>query len=916
MAQEQEKIGRLLRELLEKGNYLKGGVAVTSAGAGASVGCKLNDTKQSIRVQAGNQIKAGNQVLVAFSPDGKPLIAISSMPPQPGDKSEVEKSENRREPTKNKGKKGEAIVPILISKTKGDSLPEKPKCTCTHYAPAKPRGVRPFVYETCDGTTPGAQDGDGGQEGAEVELGIVKVRYWCFNAWGTNSTIPWINATPVCEEPAIPSDPNIAIYGGRSQDFKLDPLQPNDTPRTRLYGVANMFLVETAPISGYFGGFNPATTELFLYPEVQQSIWGFHLVADEQDVVTETGRKFEVKPSTIREIPTLTSPVIAVATAKAWYHQGAFGGVVRLESNSNFNTSGWFVAFGEPVDCWYDSSGNRAPNGTGTREVGVILRTLPYWNNVPWQLVVSPDICPKDQELEDLMNSAPTDPDSPPDNPRYLMTKWYVGGITDQWLELPVTHRVDDPHFGLISCNSKSKKIWVAIKTGLNRLNTYNEKTRWFKNPLEVVSVPYAYQNIGKVIVGFNGVVKNNYLFPSDEIIESTFRYPFIWSNIRSQFATEGARFCKIQLIEIDINNDGTLSINNTQIRRYEDISQFPENNDNWKHEYMTSYLSHIGSDYENKIFNTSGENGLEVSGQIVSSHKLKSNPFLSAMVSFFKEGIISHAYPSMPQSARNLAYWNNFKQILLSNLPAHKITSSWGIFAKIGSIIASNTEIKVESHLPFGPTHVMGLTPKAGLIDGIGSDSIQNNEDIRNSIIYMTEVFFRRVGEVVNCFDKMNNEKSLYWPFWSKERLAKLLTGQLLSDDNESTSEHEQSTIKSLDFFTKKGLQNEPHSSYYKRCLLFANYDNNSICVFDFMRGFKKEEFQPPLFNELALATSPIDCPVYVCKITEDGELADYNIYSGKIATARIHPLKYTDGEPCSFTIWGAAPVLMAIKK
>lgn len=966
--QEKKKINQLINELLKQGNQLKGGVAITAGGSGSEVAVRVNGISSSLRVKAGNSIEAGKQVLVAFDGHNKPLVAINPNPPVPGNSTKIEEKESRR-PPKPTDKKESAIVPILVSKTVGEALEERPECTCTHYAIGKVLGSRPFAYETCDGTVPGA-----GKDLAEVEQGggISKVYYWCFNARSVNSSTPWISGgLPACEEPDIPRSPFIDIYGARAQSFKENPFQWDYAPRTPLYSASNMYLVQVEPVAARFDDpphyvFDPMTTEIYLSPGVQDLMWGFHLVADEQPILTATGRKFSIKPTTINGIPTLTPPITAIANAQAWYHYDSlgFGGIVRLISNEEFNTDGWFVAFGDPVDCWYDDNDNPVADGYGTkREIGVTLRSFGYWNRVPWQLAVDPDSCPTDSTVEGLLNEAPTDPEDPA---KYLMTKWFVGGITEQWLELPVTHRVDDPHYAMISCNSEKKKIWVSIKTGLDPLSTYEEKSEWFINETEVIdntttNIEFVSNNDfsnlknNKIPLGLKTYVENNYLSPSDEVYITPTGKETLFSNKRIQFANQGARFCKITIIEIDVSETGIMSIHSSQVYPYEQKQSIPQNPQNWKHIEMISFLAYFGSnhtifpdsiidyrnpskfgqDSSNYFFSGNENNNLSFDLE-TSSFPEKSTAYISGITSFF--GLFYHFYsPKIQVKIKTNDYWNNFKQSILGSQGKKAILAAYGLFSAIGSSFLHNTDnnstyVVLEDPILLSPSHIMGIDIKKNLLTQTSPDYLMEANTERKSKLYKKQFGIinqnktylkQRSISFQGQISLMSDNYCYYWPFWEKEDLKELLIGENVLNISDILSKEAKAKEKAEKFLQKqKTIKEEPSDiDFYNKAIFFANLDKEKLCCFDFYRGYgfngKPEQGSPPsLFNELAFSSNPVECPVYVCEFDENDDLKDYNIYAGKVANALVYPFDYTEGEPCSFTVWGAAPALMKLKK
>lgn len=963
MNPQEKEIVALLTDLLQKGHQLRKGTSVSGAGPGADVVVRLaNNSQRTYRAKAANKIEPGIEVFIVFSPSDKILIAMNPYPPIPGEPIRIEQKENRR-PPKPTEKKESAIVPILVSKTIGEALEERPECTCTHYAIGKVFGSRPFAYETCDGTVPGA-----GKDLAEVEQGggISKVYYWCFNAQSVNSSTPWISGgLPACEEPDIPRSPFIDIYGARAQSFKENPFQWDYAPRTPLYSASNMYLVQIEPVAARFDDpphyvFDPMTTEIYLSPGLQDLMWGFHLVADEQPILTTTGRKFSIKPTTISRIPTLTPPITAIANAQAWYHYNSsgFGGIVRLISNEEFNTDGWFVAFGDPVDCWYDDNDNPVADGYGTkREIGVTLRSFGYWNRVPWQLAVDPDSCPTNPTLEESLNEAPRDPEDPN---KYLMTKWFVGGVTEQWLELPITHRVDDPHYAMISCNSEKKKIWVSIKTGLDPLNTYEEKSEWFADKESIFNTSTTHAEFpspgelnNRIGLGKTETVKNNYINPSDIISNEV-----IFSNKRVQFSNQGARFCKIKILEIDIADSGALNLVTNKEYTYENRNSIEDNAENWNHLEMTTFLAYLGSNYmitpENIVdYRRPGRFGQDASSFFFSGHYTnedlnigeglitdtfpeKNNIFISALTSFF--GVFYHSYsPPIQQKQLSIDLWNNYKQSIFGLQPKQKINCH-GVFAGTGSIILFNTEYNttdflLENPILFGPTHVMGVGWKDNLVNEFFSDS----EYIGGAKEFRERVFYRKPIGIINSFKTFGNRSisytrsiailserhCYYWPFWDKEDLDELLVGEQILNASDILAKEVKAKIKAERFLQKqKTIKEEPSDiDFYNKAIFFANLDKEKLCCFDFYRGYgfngKPEQGYPPsLFNELAFSPNPVECPVYVCEFDENDDLKDYNIYAGKVANALVYPFDYTEGEPCSFTVWGAAPALMKLSK
>lgn len=990
--QEHKQIGQLLKDLLSEGNQLKGGVAITASGPGGEVAVRFDGVGSSLRVKAGNNIEAGKQVLVAFDGQNKPLIAINPNPPVPGSPTTIEEKESRRPPKPNE-KKESAIVPILVSKTVGETLEERPECTCTHYAIGKVFGSRPFSYETCDGTVPGA-----GKDRSRVEQsgGITKVYYWCFNARSVNSSTPWISGgLPVGEEPDIPRSPFIDIYGSQAQSFKENPFQWDYAPRTPLYSASNMYLVQVEPVAARFDDpphyvFEPMTTEIFLSPGLQDLMWGFHLVADEQPIITATGRKFSIKPTTINGIPTLIPPITAIANAQAWYHYESlgFGGIVRLIANEEFNTDGWFVAFGTPVDCWYDDNDNPVADGYGTkREIGVTLRSFGYWNRVPWQLAVDPNTSPADPMIEGMLNEPPTDPEDPS---KYLMTKWFVGGLTDQWLELPVKHRADDPHYALISCNEEKRKIWVSIKTGLDPLNTYEEKAEWFKDPSKIINTNWIEpKSNGKIRMGSNLNTKDNYLFPDDEIVHlgvtpDYYRYfeeDMIFSSHYIQFANHGARFCKIQLIEIDIADNGNLSVNNKQIFKYEEKALIASNVDNWKHLDMVNFLAFLGNITKTVPPNYSGRNfvgGLNSSYQIqsgltpsypigidywtdtegeesneifplLSTQINCTNPFLSSLLGFFgsynnygigtaannKEGYIFENLKISDRSKKELIAANS---ILAANFPVFYLQEFRNF-------------LKVSNFYPFLPFNILGITNKQQLMKSINLDRgdvnnpvptlrVENLTKIINKVLYQKPYGCINYPAALSSTDQYSNnlfQLFAYDPsgtaqaidacflFWDKAEFKNLLESNIAYTESEYITKRDIARTKRESFFEKKkGYEslNYLGDNFYEGMAVGANLSKGKLCCFDFYRGYPNQNLKlsplyiPSLFNELAFSDKPIECPVYVCDFDSNDELVNYNIYAGKVANALVYPFDYTEGEPCSFTVWGAAPALMKLKK
>jgi hypothetical protein len=981
-SEEEKRLVAEIGDLLNKGHQFRTGIALTNAGPGAEIPIRLDGATKTLRAKAANRIDQNSKVLVFFSFANKEIIAVNPTPPEPGKVLKIEQSRHKQEKKGNK-KDLKAIVPMLVSKTVGEELEEKPECTCTHYVVGKVTGSKAFTYETCDGTVPGASKD---KEALEQSSGLSKVYYWCFNSWNVNSTIPWINSgLPVCEEPYTPRNPDLDIYGSRQQRFKLNPFQPNLDPRTPVYSASNMYLLEIGPLNQYFTNpINPESAELFLHPEVQDNIWGFHLVADEQPIITSTGKKFSIRPTILTSIPILTPPISAIANAQAWRHFSAFGGIVKLITNQGtFNTSGWIVAFGEPVDCWYDENDQPSPPGVGRREIGVTLRSFGYWNRVPWQLVVDPAVCPQEPLIENMLNEPPKDPEDPN---KYLMTKWFVGGITEQWLELPVKHRADDPHYALISCNSEKNKIWVSIKTGLDPLNTYEEKAEWFKDPNKIINTNWIEpKSNGKIRMGSNLHTKNNYLFPDDEIkrlgitpdYTNYFEEDMIFSSHYIQFANHGARFCKIQLIEIDIADNGNLSVNNKQIFKYEEKALIASNVDNWKHLDMVNFLAFLGNITKTVPPNYSGRNfvgGLNSSYQIqsgltpsypigidywtdtegeesneifplLSTQINCTNPFLSSLLGFFgsynnygigtaannKEGYIFENLKISDRSKKELIAANS---ILAANFPVFYLQEFRNF-------------LKVSNFYPFLPFNILGITNKQQLMKSINLDRgdvnnpvptlrVENLTKIINKVLYQKPYGCINYPAALSSTDQYSNnlfQLFAYDPsgtaqaidacflFWDKAEFKNLLESNIAYTESEYITKRDIARTKRGSFFEKKkGYEslNYLGDNFYEGMAVGANLSKGKLCCFDFYRGYPNQNLKlsplyiPSLFNELAFSDKPIECPVYVCDFDSNDELVNYNIYAGKVANAVVYPFDYTEGEPCSFTVWGAAPALV----